>query len=252
MGETGDGDGDGDPGDGDGDSGDGDGDSGDGDGDSGDGDGDSGDGDGDPFEGWCDICANPPEYSGCGVVDGPPQRVWLSTTEHSFDLDETCTVSSVSSTLVSLDCETDDPTIHIDLVVPWVPNLEIGATMRLVASGNPQNRQYSIVNWRLEHEDNTLALAGHEGVGIGPGSIGMGAIPITLDTGACAPECNSDAAYQDVGIVVEHEGEQVTVFGGDQGTVGNLHIWVPEARNVVCDDFTQYAWGSSNVFISAG
>jgi hypothetical protein len=243
------GDGDGDPGDGDGD---GDGKPGDGDGDSGDGDGDSGDGDGDPFEGWCDICVDPPDYAGCGVVEGPEQSVRFSVPgEHFFDLDESCTVTSVSPTFVSFDCETLDPEIDIDLVEPWVPTLELGETVHVVASFYEMDLWGSNADWRVDRADNTLALAGLQDFG-GFSSIGLGAVPVTWVTDACALECGGDTAFQEFGVAFDVEGEQGTVFGGGHATVGGLEVWVPEARRLVCEYFSQYSYGYSNVFISAG
>jgi hypothetical protein len=196
---------------------------------------------------------NPPDNSACGVVEGPEQYVVFSApdVEYDIDIDESCTVMSVSPTLVALDCETYDPTITIHVADPWVPTLEVGEVVQVIASGWAMDLWGWNIDWRVDRADDTLALAGIEDFG-GFDSIGMGAVPVSWVIDACTPGCSGDVIYQQIGLAFEQQGEQEILFSRTHGTVGELEIWVPEARRLACDLWGDGGWGFKNVFISAG
>ncbi|WP_181233126.1 hypothetical protein [Enhygromyxa salina] len=252
----GDGDGDGDStGDGDGDTtGDGDGDGGDGDGD-GDGDdnGEGGDGDREPYDGWCEVCVDPPPNMSCNLVAGPMQNVAFTTSpkEDVYELDEDCTVSSVSATQVQLGCQSYE-TITIDLMLnePWTPNFEVGATLHLTASA--YNTDWLEVDWRLDHLDQTLAIAGRHAFYYATTfeSIGLDTIPVGVVIDACTPDCYDSMAERDVGLTFEFEGEQATLFSGGHDTIAEHAVWVTHARKKVCDLYIDQPNGHIGVFVS--
>jgi hypothetical protein len=217
------------------------------------GDTETGDGDGDgDGEHWCDICANPSDGENCEANYDLHQSVEFRPDPETYGitvLDEACTVTTVTPSLIELDCETIAPRIHLDLVEPWTPNLAVDEPVRLMADGGDIGFAL-VVDWRIDRADESFALAGREAVRVFT-SLGLEAIPIAVETGVCVPTCGSGwGVYEQAAMTFEFDGEQATLFKGGHAVVGNREIWVAEAKNLACDPGLDI-FGWTNVFVSA-
>jgi hypothetical protein len=212
----------------------------------------TGDGDGDlPTEHWCETCVDPSDGASCEANDELEQsvRFEIVSGEHSVDMDEACTVTAVSSTSIELDCETVDLNITLDLAEPWTPNLAVDESVFVAARGEDE-LEASYFDWRIEHADASLAVAGRQAFDVFD-SLGLGAIDLVVETGLCTPSCASDVVYEQVGMTFEFEGEQATLFKGGHAVVGNREVWIADAKHLACEAFSQYGFGWANVFVSA-
>lgn len=222
----------------------------------GDGDGDitTGDGDGDGDH-WCDICIHPSDGANCEAAFDLDQHVLFhpnfATDEYTIAIDETCTVLTVSPSLLELDCETIDPQIALDLVEPWTPNLAIDETVRLLADGGQVDATGRwAVDWRVDRADERLALAGRHRLAAFD-ELGLGAIELIVESGVCVPSscANDSSVWEQVAMTFTFEGEQATLFKGGHAIVGNREIWIADAKHLACD--VADVFGSVDVFVSA-
>ncbi|PRP90037.1 hypothetical protein ENSA5_68400 [Enhygromyxa salina] len=199
------------------------------------------------------MCVAPPPDMNCEIVAGPNQNVEITTSpeSHDYDLDEDCTVLSVSATKVELDCQSFD-TVTIDLMLnePWTPNFEVDATLHLSASA--MNTDWWEVDWRLDHLDQSLAIAGRHAFyyATNVDSIGLDTIPVDVVANACTPHCYDGAATREVGLTFEFEGEQGTLFRGGHASLAEHEVWVTHAKQKVCDLYGDEPNGHIGVFVS--
>ena len=194
-------------------------------------------GDPDEDEHWCEACEAPPP---AGDACPPSESVgWWSLSvpdDGNHDLDESCLVVTATPESVVLDCPTYSPEIGLHLESPWTPTLEQGESVRFIAdlNDNTQNIAYNF-DFRIEHEDQTLALAGSD-VNYAIEGVGVGALPFEEVAGACAPTCDDDTLVTEkVGLAFELEGGTETLFGGQHAVLGELEVWVSYAYLRLCE-----------------
>lgn len=228
--------GDGDHGDGD----QGDGDQGDGDGDQGDGDGDQGDGDGDG-DPSCE-CPDGGNYDQCSVEEDPllllSTFTWPPNTSE-LELDEICTVASIGAGVaVTLDCPAGQVEITLEIEPAWVPAFTTGEQVHLRASeslGMAQGDSWQHLRWRIDRADDSQMLANY--IDSGDSTPNLIGDPYTIEvvSGVCEPEC-LEGKSQAVGVRFTADGEEVLLFAGQSGELGEQEIRVRTADLHTCTD----------------
>lgn len=186
------------------------------------------------------------------AIDDLQESVWWTPPpdEYEFDLDEQCTVSSVSESLIELDCPTYDPQVDLQLTEPWQPNLAANDTVHVIVTGSEWEWGWAI-DWRINHADDSLAVAGRTGFN-GLGSAGQGALAgIEIVQDVCTPICAGEVIFEKIGLLVADGGEQGTLFTGNHAIIGALELWNPEVERLACDKWGDSGAGYVSLFLSA-
>ena len=195
---------------------------------------------------------DPPPANGCNVVEGPAQNVAFTTdpVSHDYSLDEDCSVTSVSATQIVLDCPTYPITIDLDLAEAWTPTFADGATLHLRAEAD--DTDWWELDWRLDHPDETLALAGRHAFYYSHSTVdlGLGAIPFSVVDDACVADCSGDIAVLDVGLMFAIDGATATLFTGAHETLADYDVWVTDAWHHRCNELDEVP-GHLGIFVSA-